>query len=473
LGRDEAIDEAVRRIARSFSERELLKIGNRSYENAFRYPESRFDSNDPVVHVLRDPSGVFTDYAIIPPSYLVFKHGDRYYAKCGMPEKAGLIEFSGGDASEVMQSAVDSVYTAGGGRVFLRSGTYSLSHGLTVREKTELIGEGKEKTLVEFLHTGSPCIEFEAEQYHGDILLSDMTILANPDNTYPIISANSVVHSRIENVNLRPTSKYYAGDGIYLEGASWGPYDFEMRNCRVFWCRKGISITGAWYQVYLNRCYLAENTEDGVEVTTTGSDIHFLFCQFINNGTHGLEISVTDKKCISTVIGCTATDNDKDNFHFVRSGTGFLYVHMSGIRSRVAGSYGVYLYHAWAVITDLWEEGAGTAGVRLEYYADAYIILSYVSSISRDSTSTIHLDRCNFRSHNSGVAVFSGDGSTTEFKIEHGLVSAPSKYGVTPLTPDAHADKTISADDTYITITFSTAPPSGTDNLKFSWWAEV
>jgi len=78
-----------------------------------------------------------------------------------------------------------------------------------------------------------------------------------------------------------------------------------------------------------------------------------------------------------------------------------------------------------------------------------------------------------FTTENSGVATFSGDGSTTEFKIKHGLVSTPSKYGVSPLTPDADALRTITVDDTYITITFDTAPPSGTDNVKFGWWAEV
>ena len=74
---------------------------------------------------------------------------------------------------------------------------------------------------------------------------------------------------------------------------------------------------------------------------------------------------------------------------------------------------------------------------------------------------------------NSGVATFSGDGSTTTFNIEHGLLSTPSKYVVSPLTPDADASRTITVDDTYITITFDTAPPSGTDNVKFGWWAEV
>jgi len=78
-----------------------------------------------------------------------------------------------------------------------------------------------------------------------------------------------------------------------------------------------------------------------------------------------------------------------------------------------------------------------------------------------------------FVTENSGVATFSGDGSTTTFQIPHGLVKAPSKYGVTPLTPDAQAAFTVSVDDTYITITFDTAPPSGTDNLKFGWWAEL
>lgn len=74
---------------------------------------------------------------------------------------------------------------------------------------------------------------------------------------------------------------------------------------------------------------------------------------------------------------------------------------------------------------------------------------------------------------NSGTATFSGDGSTTTFQIAHGLASTPSKYGVSPLTPDADAPRTITVDDTYITITFSSAPPSGTDNIKFGWWAEI
>jgi len=74
---------------------------------------------------------------------------------------------------------------------------------------------------------------------------------------------------------------------------------------------------------------------------------------------------------------------------------------------------------------------------------------------------------------NSGTATFSGDGTTTQFKIAHGLVSTPSKVQVTPMTADAAGDFYVTADDTYIYINYKTAPPSGTDNVKVSWYAEV
>ena len=74
---------------------------------------------------------------------------------------------------------------------------------------------------------------------------------------------------------------------------------------------------------------------------------------------------------------------------------------------------------------------------------------------------------------NSGAATFSGDGTTTQFSIAHGLVSTPTKVLVTPMTADAASDFYVTADDTKIYINYKSAPPSGTDNLKFSWYAEV
>jgi len=76
------------------------------------------------------------------------------------------------------------------------------------------------------------------------------------------------------------------------------------------------------------------------------------------------------------------------------------------------------------------------------------------------------------RYFNSSIVTFAGDGSTTSFKIAHGLVAAPSKYFVQPLNAAAKQYSDVSADATDITITFGTAPASNT-TLKFYWYAEV
>ena len=82
-------------------------------------------------------------------------------------------------------------------------------------------------------------------------------------------------------------------------------------------------------------------------------------------------------------------------------------------------------------------------------------------------------DNINHITENSGTATFSGDGTTTQFSIAHGLVSTPTKVLVTPMSSDAASDFYVTADDTNIYINYKSAPPSGTDNLKFSWYAEV
>ena len=74
---------------------------------------------------------------------------------------------------------------------------------------------------------------------------------------------------------------------------------------------------------------------------------------------------------------------------------------------------------------------------------------------------------------NSGTATFSGDGSTTQFTIPHGLVAEPSKVQVTPMSADAAGDFYVTKDATNIYVNYKTAPASGTDNVVLSWYAEV
>ena len=75
--------------------------------------------------------------------------------------------------------------------------------------------------------------------------------------------------------------------------------------------------------------------------------------------------------------------------------------------------------------------------------------------------------------NNSGQYVTSGDGTTTQFSIPHGLVSTPSRVLVTPCSLDAAGTMYVTVDSTNIYVNYSTAPPTGTNNVCLYWWAEV
>lgn len=62
----------------------------------------------------------------------------------------------------------------------------------------------------------------------------------------------------------------------------------------------------------------------------------------------------------------------------------------------------------------------------------------------------------------------SGDGTTTVFQLGHSLGATPEASSVDAASEDASTDYWVSnATDSYVEITYSTAPASGTDNL--SW----
>jgi len=85
--------------------------------------------------------------------------------------------------------------------------------------------------------------------------------------------------------------------------------------------------------------------------------------------------------------------------------------------------------------------------------------------------SAIIRDNIGYVTENYGSETFSGNDSDVDFTFAHGLASAPTHVEISPTTDDAAGDWKWSADATNITITYMTAPASGTDNVKFSWRA--
>jgi hypothetical protein len=115
----------------------------------------------------------------------------------------------------------------------------------------------------------------------------------------------------------------------------------------------------------------------------------------------------------------------------------------------------------------------GVSGLWL--YADptltpTLIFLERDMQITPNSTPNITI---RYAVRNSGMATFSGNGTTTQFNIPHNLVSKPNKVIVTPGSADAASQFYVTADNTYIYINYLTPPQAGTNNIVLNWYAEV
>jgi len=71
-----------------------------------------------------------------------------------------------------------------------------------------------------------------------------------------------------------------------------------------------------------------------------------------------------------------------------------------------------------------------------------------------------------------GKAVFSGDGTTVEFRITHGFDVEPTLALIGEASPDAMGNKYWTVTATEIVVIFETAPPKETENIHL-WWLAI
>ncbi|MBO9607853.1 MAG: hypothetical protein J7639_17960 [Paenibacillaceae bacterium] len=69
----------------------------------------------------------------------------------------------------------------------------------------------------------------------------------------------------------------------------------------------------------------------------------------------------------------------------------------------------------------------------------------------------------------SGASAQSGNGSALQYTIAHGWGAVPAVVMVTANSADAAGFAVATADATNITVQYGSAPPAGTNNLKWSW----
>lgn len=72
-----------------------------------------------------------------------------------------------------------------------------------------------------------------------------------------------------------------------------------------------------------------------------------------------------------------------------------------------------------------------------------------------------------------GTAAFNGTGAQTTFTIPHGLGVAPARKSVEAESATAAAPFYVTVDATNLTVTFTTAPATGTGNVVLGWTAGI
>ena len=109
-----------------------------------------------------------------------------------------------GDQAPVIQVALDQVTQAGGGIVALAAGTYALSSGLIIRNKTTLRGAGIGNTILTVNNLNQPVVTM------GPADLKEQRGKAT-NITDPYVPAGT------STVNVLDTSRLFMGKEVYVE----------------------------------------------------------------------------------------------------------------------------------------------------------------------------------------------------------------------------------------------------------------
>jgi len=150
-------------------------------------------------------------------NYLVWTDGSMVYAKNGF---TGVVDYSGNDATIVINNAIMATYNKGGGLVFIKSGNYSLSASIILKSYVTLEGEGwGEQTAPTILRLGNN--------------VNDDVIKTPQQKNY---------HMTIRSLQIDGNQGHQtAGSGIHICGTDRLIIEYVM----VKWCyNRGICIEG-------------------------------------------------------------------------------------------------------------------------------------------------------------------------------------------------------------------------------------
>jgi len=417
--------------------------------------------------------GATNEWQRVPDAfdYIIFTDGDVVKAKNG---RTGKIEFKDSEIASVLQSIHDT--SDGNISIFITPDTYVFNKPVLItKDNIEIRGVRGATRLVaddiDYVFTSRD----ESNYIHNPGKLSIHDLLINGAQAY----SGSAWYLKFYNLQIDNPN----GSGISLTDTS-----DPTGNCVDNWIfnnffkvKHGIVLTGsATDNIIVGNIIFAAYDGDGIRIDNSYGQ------QVIGNHIYGIKythygIFIRRSQDI-VVVGNKIELAEKWSYGvYVKSDVGVQCSEIAVVgnflhSSSSSGTKGVWIDYAGGetppagvVVTGNTFSGPFDTGILIKSGSDVDVGTN--AFIGTFATAKIS----GALKKNSGTATFSGDGTTTQFAIEHGLISAPDKgkTRVWALSADAAGNFWIDVDDTYIYVNYLTAPPSGTDNVVLGWYAEV
>ncbi len=222
------------------------------------------------------------------------------------------------DDTKVIQSAIDSLVSMGGGTVRLGSGTYLIST-INLGPKVSLVGNGNGATVIKQMKDQkSDCIV--VKDIAAGLKIADLTILGEDKNrglfieqsggygeNHHYIYTNTSKWSRSQGykwINIENICIYHFSIGMNIKRSG---YDINICNSTFSHNGSGVIMSCTDSSIY--NCYVTNNSLDGLVVdgcNNKANNIKSIFnCKY--GGTKNAAIVVNGSRC--QLVNCETQDN--------------------------------------------------------------------------------------------------------------------------------------------------------------------
>jgi hypothetical protein len=260
------------------------------------------------------------------PSYTVYGSAGTYYAMDGN----GVVQESDADATVALQYALTAIHAAGGGTLFIRAGTYSITTTLFVGTNTEIRGEGgrgkislNHATVLALANNVNADLlqskDYGANTQNQGIVIRDIGLNGNDANNAATSNGIRIASKDflLENVYIFNFNDYGIVAAGFAEDANWG-HRWTIDTCFVEECRGGGIYIGnycydgtiinvqcgdsAGSQIFLAAgsgptrvigCHVWSGWGGAVGMTINCYEVRIIGCEFENCYTHGLVLQAT------------------------------------------------------------------------------------------------------------------------------------------------------------------------------------